>query len=381
MKKLYTRIFIAIIVSVALCSGCQRTTLTEPPTVKLVYPSARKDSTIDIYHGIEVADPYRWLEGPDSNETQTWVAQQNKLTADFLATFTAKDKIKDRLTNLYNYPRYSAPHKKNSRYFFWKNDGLQNQSVLYMQKTLQGEPTVVINPNLLSQDGTIALTTTAFSKDGTLLAYGLSESGSDRQKIKIHNVDSRRDCHETIQWCRFASIAWKHNNEGFFYNRFPDPNTVPPEDQTNYSKVYWHKLGTDQAADKLIYERPDDKELSLAPLITEDGKFLILDVYRGTDTKNRIYYRPIQSTEPFIKLLDDADASYEFIANIGSIFYFNSDLDAPRGHIIAIDVNNPARKNWRQIILEQNDVIDYVDFINNHFVIAYMHDVHHQLKI
>ncbi len=134
MKKLYTRIFIAIIVSVALCSGCQRTTLTEPPTVKLVYPPARKDSIIDIYHGIEVADPYRWLEDPDSNETQTWVAQQNKLTADFLATFTAKDKIKDRLTNLYNYPRYSAPHKKNSRYFFWKNDGLQNQSVLYMQK-------------------------------------------------------------------------------------------------------------------------------------------------------------------------------------------------------------------------------------------------------
>ena len=381
MKKLYTRIFIAITVSVALCSGCQRTTLTEPSTVKLVYPPARKDSTIDIYHGIEVADPYRWLEGPDSNETQTWVAQQNKLTADFLATFTAKDKIKARLTNLYNYPRYSAPLKKNSRYFFWKNDGLQNQSVLYMQKTLQGEPAVVINPNLLSQDGTIALTTTAFSKDGTLLAYGLSESGSDRQKIKIHNVDSRRDYHETIQWCRFAKIAFKHNNEGFFYNRFPDPNTVPPEDQTNYSKVYWHKLGTDQAADKLIYERPDDKELSLAPLITEDGKFLILDVYRGTDTKNRIYYRPVQSTEPFIKLLDEADASYEFIANIGSVFYFNTDLEAPRRRIIAIDVNNPGRENFRQIIPEQRNVIDYAAFINNHFVIAYMHDVHHLLKI
>jgi len=381
MKKLYTRIFIAITVSVALCSGCQRTTLTEPSTVKLVYPPARKDSTIDIYHGIEVADPYRWLEGPDSNETQTWVAQQNKLTADFLATFTAKDKIKARLTNLYNYPRYSAPHKKNSRYFFWKNDGLQNQSVLYMQKTLQGEPAVVINPNLLSQDGTIALTTTAFSKDGTLLAYGLSESGSDRQKIKIHNVDSRRDYHETIQWCRFAKIAFKHNNEGFFYNRFPDPNTVSPEDQTNYNKVYWHKLGTDQAADKLIYERPDDKELSFAPLITEDGKFLILDVHRGSDTKNRIYYRPVQSTEPFIRLLDDADASYEFIANIGSVFYFNTDLEAPRRHIIAIDVNNPGRENFRQIIPEQRDVIDYAAFINNHFVIAYMHDVHHLLKI
>ena len=381
MKKLYTRIFIAITVSVALCSGCQRTTLTKPSTVKLVYPAARKDSTIDIYHGVEVADPYRWLEGPDSNETQTWVAQQNKLTADFLATFTTKDKIKARLTNLYNYPRYSAPHKKDSRYFFWKNDGLQNQSVLYMQKTLQGEPAVVINPNLLSQDGTSALTTTAFSKDGTLLAYGLSESGSDRQKIKIHNVDSRRDCHETIQWCRFASIAWKHNNEGFFYNRFPDPNTVPPEDQTNYSKVYWHKLGTAQSDDQLIYERPDNKELSFAPLITEDGRFLILNVYHGTDTKNRIYYRPAHSTDAFVKLLDDADASYAFIANSGSIFYFNSDLDAPRGRIIAIDVNNPGRENFRQIIPEQRDVIDYAAFINNHFVIAYMHDVHHQLKI
>ncbi len=347
----------------------------------MIYPPARKDSTTDVYRGIEVADPYRWLEDADADETQAWVSQQNKLTCDFLATVTAREKIKVRLTNLWDYPRYSAPSKEGSRYFFWKNDGLQNQSVLYQQESLQSEPRTVINPNLLSVDGTVALTTTALSKDGTLLAYGLSRSGSDRQEIKIRPVDSRQDYDETLQWCRFARIAWKHNNEGFFYNRFPEPNTVPSEDQTNYSRVYRHKLGTPQSEDQLIYERPDDKELGFSPFITEDGKFLILHVYRGTDTRNRIYYRLVSSTSPFVRLLDDADARYDFIGNLDSVFYFHSDLNAPRGRIIAIDTKNPARENWREILPEQTDVIDYVALVNNHFVVAYLHDVHHKLKI
>ena len=380
MKKLYIRLLFTIIVSAALC-GCRRAPTTETQTAKPVYPPARKDSTVDIYHGIKVPDPYRWLEDADAQETQEWVAQQNKLTSNFLSTATPRENIKARLTHLWNYPRYSAPDKEGGRYFFWKNDGLQNQSVLYMQKTLEGKPLVVINPNLLSEDGTVALTTTALSEDGTLLAYALSTSGSDWQEIKIRHIDSATDYNETIKWCKFASIAWKHNNEGFFYDRFPEPNTVPPEDRNNYNRVYWHKLGTSQAQDQLIYERPDNKELGFSPLITEDGQFLILHVYHGTDIKNRIYYRPVPSTEPFVRLLDDADARYEFIGNTDSLFYFHSDLNAPRGRIIAIDINNPARENWREILPQQTDVIDYVAFVNNHFVVAYLHDVHHQLKI
>jgi len=381
MKKLYIRLLVTMTVSAALCCGCQRPFPTETPTAKLTYPPARKDSTADVYHGVKVPDPYRWLEDADASQTQAWVAQQNKLTSDFLTGIAAREKIKARLTHLLNYPRYSAPYKKGDRYFFWKNDGLQNQSVLYTQETLEGKPRVVINPNLLSADGTVAVTTTAVSEDGNLLAYGLSRSGSDRRDVKIRNIDSQKDSPETLKWCKFTSIAWKHDSEGFFYNRFPDPNTVPPEDQANYNRVYWHKLGTVQSQDRLIYERPDNKELDFYPLITEDGKFLILHVYHGTDPKNRVYYRPVESTAPFIRLLDDADARYSFIGNTNSVFYFDTDLDAPRGRIIAIDVNNPARENWREILPQQTDVINYVALINNHFVVAYMHDVHHQLKI
>lgn len=381
MNTLYTRLLVAITISAALCCGCQEPSPSEVQTAKLIYPPARKDCTADVYHGARVPDPYRWLEDPEAPETQAWVAQQNKLTSDFLAAVTDREKIKTRLTNLMDYPRFSAPYREGNRYFFWKNDGLQNQSVLYTQESLGGKPQVVINPNLLSKDGTVALNTTAVSEDGSLLAYGLSRSGSDQQEVKIRAVDSGQDYNETLQWCRFTEIAWKHDGESFFYNRFPDPNTVPAEDQTNYNRVYWHKIGTDQSEDQLIYERTDNKELSFYPSITENGKFLILHVYHGTDTKNRVYYRPVESTSPFIRLLDDADARYDFIGNVDSVFYFNTDLSAPRGRIIAINIDDPARSNWRTILPQSDDVISYVALVNNHFVIAYMHDVHHQLKI
>jgi len=381
MKTLHIRLFVTVALSAVLCCGCQKLFPTKTKTAKLLYPPARRDSTVDVYHGVKISDPYRWLEDADSAETQAWVAQQNKLTSEFLVAVPAREKINARLTKLMDYPRYSAPYKQGSRYFFWKNDGLQNQSVLYLQKTLDGEPKVVINPNLMSEDGTTAVIRTAVSEDGLLLAYTISRSGSDQQEIKIRTIDSNRDYDETLQWCRFTSIAWKHDGSGFFYNRFPDPNTVAPEDRVNYSRVYWHKLDTPQSSDPLIYERPDDKELGFAPFITEDGRFLVLYVYHGTDTKNRIYYRPIESAGSFIKLLDTADARYDFIGNNGSVFYFGTDLDAPRGRIIAIDVNNPAKNNWNTILPQTDDVIDYVALINNHFVVAYLHDVHHELKI
>jgi prolyl oligopeptidase len=379
MKTLTGRLLLAVFLSTILCCACQE--LRPPQTAKLSYPAARRDSTTDTYHGIRVPDPYRWLEDPNSPETLTWVEKQNKLTADFLAAVHIRDKIKTRLTRLIDYPRYSAPYKQGGRYFYWKNEGLQNQSVLYIQKTLESPPRVVINPNLLSPDGTIALTATAVSEDGKLLAYALSRGGSDRQEIKIRNIDSGRDYNETLLWCRFTQIAWKHDNAGLFYNRFPDPNTVPPQDQTNYNRVYWHKLNNPQSQDELIYEDPNNKELDFPPLITEDGKYLILYVYHGTDPKNRIYYRPVENAGPFIKLLDKADARYNFIGNTGPVFYFHTDLDAPRGRIIAIDTNSPARENWRVILPQSDDVIDYVALINNSLIVAYMHDVHHQLKI
>jgi len=375
------RLFTAVLACAVLCCGCLQPSPAEIQIIGLTYPQARRDSTVDVYHGTKVPDPYCWLEDADSPETQSWVAKQNKLTCDFLAAVPVREKIKTRLTALLNYPRYSAPYKQGGRYFFWKNEGLQNQSVFYVQRTLESEPNVVINPNLLSEDGTVAVTNTAVSEDGALLAYAISRSGSDRQEIKIRTIDSGQDYEETLQWCRFTSIAWKHDNTGFFYNRFPDPNTVAAEDQTNYNRVYWHELGTPQSQDKLVYERPDNKELTFAPLVTEDGKYLILNVHHGTDPKNRVYYQPIAGNGQFIKLLDEADARYDFAGNVESVFYFNTDLNAPRGRIIAIDVNNPSRSNWRTILSQTEDVIDYAAVINNYFVVTYMHDVHDNLKV
>lgn len=382
MKTSYIRLLSVAFFLGTLSCGCRQPSSTEIQPVELTYPRTRRDSIVDVYHGIEVPDPYRWLEDADAPETQSWVAKQNELTSNFFASVPVREKIKTRLTELLNYARYSAPYKQGSRYFFWKNDGLQNQSVLYVQQALKGPPTVVINPNLLSDDGTVAITNSAVSEDGALLAYAISRSGSDWQEIKVRAIDSHQDYEETLQWCRFTNIAWKHDNTGFFYNRFPDPNTVAAEDQTNYSRVYWHKLGTPQTQDVLIYERPDNKELRFDPFITDDGRFLIVQAYHGADTtQSRVSYRIVESDEHFTRLLDDADARYEFIGNIDSVFYFHTDLDAPRGQIIAIDIDRPARNNWRTIQSQTDDVIDNVMLVSNHFVVAYLHDVYYQLKI
>ncbi|MFQ5638384.1 MAG: prolyl oligopeptidase family protein [bacterium] len=347
----------------------------------LKYPEARKANVIEDYHGTKVADPYRWMEDPESPETLAFVNAQNQLTFDYVRSFPFREKIKKRLTELLNYPKYSAPRKVGDRYFYSKNDGLQNQSVVYMQKKLGGESQIVIDPNKLSADGTVALTNQVYSKDGKLLAYGLSSSGSDWQEIKIRDLETGKDYAEILKWCKFSSVAWKHDNSGFFYNRFPEEGTVAKQDRNNYNRVYWHKLGSSQSEDKLVYERSDEKELGFSPGISEDGKYLFLYIYHGTNPQNRIYYREVDSEGPFIRLLDEADANYVPIGNVDSVVYFRTDLQAPKRRIIAIDLKKPERENWREIIPETDDVISFLTMVNNQLVVAYMHDAHHQLKL
>jgi prolyl oligopeptidase len=379
-RRTTAALMISVLAAILVC-GCGEISTTRAKHPQPIYPETRKGSVVDAYHGVEVADPYRWLEDADSAATQAWVARQNALTEEFLSGIPARARLASRLKELTNYPRYSSPSKHGELYFFWKNSGLQNQSVLYAQETLDGEPQIVINPNTLSADGTVAVSTTAVSWNGKLLAYGLSRSGSDEQEVRIRNIDTGREYDETLQWCRFTTIAWAHDGRGFFYSRFPDPNTVAAEDRMNYNRLYWHTLGTPQSNDKLIYERPDNKELGFAPAITEDGKYLIVYVYHGTDPRNRVYCRPLGSNAPFVKLLDEADAKYEFLGNQGGTFYFMTDLEAPRGRIVAIDLDRPQRTEWETVIPQGNDVIDYAGLIDSHLIVAYMHDVHHQLKV
>lgn len=344
-------------------------------------PFTRRDDTRENYHGTVVADPYRWLEDAASPEVQAWSEAQNALTRSYLDAIPMRERIQARYTELMNYAKYSVPRKKGDRYYFAKNSGLQNQAVLYRQDAPGGESSVVLDPNTLSSDGTVALTNQVFSKDGRLLVYGTSSSGSDWQELHIRDVDSGTDYPDLIRWCKFTSIAWRDDNAGFYYSRFPEPGTVPPEDQTNFNQVYWHQLGTQQTEDILTYERPDAKELGFHPLITDDGKYLLLHVWNGTDPRNRIYYREVASDGDFVRLLDEADASYDFLGNDGPLFYFHTNLNAPRGRIIAIDIRQPERTNWRELVPEQEDVIAFSLMVNSQFVIAYMHHAHHTLHI
>jgi prolyl oligopeptidase len=345
------------------------------------YPAARRDGVVEDYHGTPVADPYRWLEDPTAAESQAWIAAQNQLTRAFLDAIPARERIKARLTELWNYPRYSVPYRAGARYFFMKNNGLQNQDVLYMQQTLAGQPVPILDPNHWSDDGTIALISQAYSQDGTLLAYGVSRRGSDWQEIRIRHIDSGRDADETIQWCKFASMAWKADNSGFFYNRYPEPGSVPAEDQHAYNRLYWHRLGTPQSADQLIYERPDAKELSFYPRISEDGQYLILHVSHAAIPQNRLYYRRVDGDGPFVQLCDDGEAKYTFLGNHGSIFYLHTTAEAPRGRIVAVDLERPAREHWQDIIPERADAIAFAVLVSDQLAVVYQHDAHHQVRL
>ena len=352
-----------------------------PHPLRLNYPVARMHDVVEDYHGTPVADPYRWLEEVTGADTQAWIAAQQRLTQAFLQAIPARECIKARLSELWNYARMSVPVKAGTRYFFTSNDGLQNQDVLYMQQGLDGAPVELLNPNDLSADGTVALVNQAHSRDGALLAYGLSRHGSDWQEIRVRRLNAQEDDTEVLQWCKFTRLAWTHDKAGFFYSGYASPGGGPAAVDQPVNRLYWHTIGTPQADDQLVYERPDRLELHFNPLITDDGKYLVLHVWHGAIPQNRIYYRPIQSDAPCIRLLDEADAHYAFLGNAGRVFYLLTNLEAPHGRIIAIDLDHPGREHWQEILPPQADVIDFARLINDHLVVVFMHDAQHELKL
>lgn len=336
-----------------------------------------KSNLIENYHGTEVADPYRWLEDPNSNETIEWGKEMQNSCEDYFTESKERQLDKQRLTELWNFPKYFVPKKVGNRLFYQKNDGLQNQAILYM--TENDKESVVIDPNLFSKDGTVALTNYAISLNSEFIAYATSESGSDWQTIRIRKVETGEDLWDLLQWVKFTTIAWKPDNSGFYYNRFPQPESISPADEGCYNKVYFHQIGTNQSEDVLIHEQPEDKELMFSPFISEDKNYLGLHVSFGTAAENRLYIRPLHSNQPFTRLLDQQDAEYSYITNAGTTFYFKTTLSAPRGRIIAIDLQQSSKENWKEIVPEQNDVMDSIKFVNGQFVIAFLHDAHHQI--
>lgn len=347
------------------------------------YPISRKLDQVDNYHGTLVADPYRWLEDPDSEETQAWVEAQNKVTFGWLEKIPVREKIKQRLTKLWDYEKYGIPFKEGDRYFYFKNDGLQNQSVLYTLTSLDGDPQILLDPNKLSEDGTIALSGLSISENGKFLAYGLSISGSDWQEWKVRDIESGKDLEDYIRWVKFSGAAWTNDHQGFFYSRYDEPNEKTKLEDTNYyQKLYYHRLGTSQSEDILIYHRPDQKEWGFSGGVTEDGRYLIISVWLGSDPKNLIFYKDLQNPDSKVEeLINNFEASYSFIDNDENIFYLSTDLDAPRRRVIAINSKNPGRENWQEVIPQGVETLESVGIINNQFVADYLKDAHSQIKI
>src|SRR2546430_9319474 len=361
--------------------------LTPAAAQSIQYPPAPKGDVVDDYHGTKVPDPYRGLEDPDAPATRAWIEAENRLTEAYLAGIPARERIKERLRRLWDYPKYGAPFHKAGRYFYFKNDGVQNQSVLYKQAALTGDPAVLLDPNLLAADGTVALSTLAVSEDGRLVAYGTSASGSDWEEFRVRDVGTGRDRPDYLRWIKFPGASWTKDGAGFFYSRYPEPGDKALSDVNRFQKVYYHRLGTDQARDVLVYERPDQPDWGMNAEVTHDGRYAVLHIWLGTDRRNRVYYfdwkapKGPRGAGDWVRVLDDFDASYAFVGNDGPVFYFLTDLDAPRKRVVAVDTRHPERARWREVIPQGEDVLEEVHIIHDVFVTSAMHDASSRLGL
>jgi prolyl oligopeptidase len=348
----------------------------------LTYPQPRRGDQVDDYHGTKVADPYRWLEDTDSAETHAWVEAENKVTFGYLENLPYRQAVRDRLTKLWNYERFSVPEQRGGRYFFQHNDGLQNQNVLLVADSFTAEPRVLLDPNTLSTDGTVALAGTAVSDDGKLMAYALAASGSDWNEWHVRDVDTGKDLADDIRWVKFSGASWSKDNKGFYYSRYDEPKGASMRDANYFQKLYYHRLGTAQSEDKLIYERPDNKEMMFGGNVSDDGRYLIIYVSQDTSSKNLLYYKDLTKPDsPVVKLIDDFEAQYAFIDNVGPVFWIQTDLDASRGRLIAIDTRHPERTNWKTLVAQGTDKLEFANVVNNSFLLGYLKDARTEVRV
>jgi prolyl oligopeptidase len=372
-------------VALAMSLGASMGEGAEPPAKPgFVYPEARKDaSVVDDYHGTKVADPYRWLEDPDSPETRAWVEAENKVTFDFLESIPQRAKIKERITKLWDYEKFGIPRKKGNRYFWSRNSGLQNQAVTYVADGLDATPRVLIDPNTLSKDGTVALAGQSITDDGSRMAYGLAAAGSDWNEWKVRDVATGKDLDDDLKWIKFSGASWTKDGKTFFYSRFPEPEKGASLKGANYhQKLYQHTIGTPQSADVLIYERPDHKEWMFNGEATDDGHYLIITVRKSSDSKNRILYKDLTAPDARpVELIDNFDNEFNFIDNDGPVFFFQTNKDAPRGRVVAIDVRKPEPKNWSELIPQAAETLEGANLVGEHFFALYLKDALTQVKL
>ena len=373
----------AVVPLIAALAACQPATRPDKPVAAtLAYPASRTVDQVDTYHGVQVADPYRWLEDIDSADTRAWVEAQNKVTSGFLHQLPQRERIAARLTEIWNYTRWEAPFREGEQWFWFKNDGLQNQSVLYTADQPDSDGRVLLDPNTLSADGTVALKGLEFSTDGRWMAYGLSSGGSDWEEWHVLDVAAGKPTEDVLNWVKFTQVAWSRDGKGFWYSRYPEPageNALKAKNQ--YQKLYWHKLGTPQSADTLVHERKDQPDWMWAPAASEDGRYLVVSVARSTENRNLVLYRDLREKSGKLReLVGEWRNDYTFIGNVGTKFYFKTDDGAPKNRVITIDVTRPAAKNWKTVVPEGSDVIESARMVGGQVVVGYLKDARTVLR-
>lgn len=377
------RLPLFLVPALLLVAACQPVK-KESTADRLVYPVTKKVGQVDTYHGQEIADPYRWLEDIDSADTTAWIKAQNDVTEAYLAKIPGRDRIAARATEIWNFNRWGVPSREGKQWFWFKNDGLQNQAVLYVGDKPESEGRVLLDPNSLSTDGTIALKDTAFSADGKYMAYGLSSGGSDWEEWRVLDVAKGQPTEDVLKWVKFSEVDWSRDGKGFWYSRYDEPqgeNALKAKNE--FQKLYYHRIGKPQSDDELVYERKDQPDYSFAADASEDGRYLIVSVGQGTERKNLVLYRDLKAkgkNAALKELISEWTAEYEFIGNVGSKFYFRTDDDAPRGRIVAIDVTKPARKNWKTVVEQSDDSLQSADLVGGQLVLNYLHDASSRLR-
>jgi prolyl oligopeptidase len=377
------QLIIAGVCSVAVTAMAQTTSVTPAspaaPTNAIKYPETRKTDQVDTYHGTVVADPYRWLEDDNSAETKAWVKAQNAVTDKFLEAMPQRLPVRKIYTELYNFERFGLPFKEGGRYFWSRNDGLQQQSVIYTATSLTATPTIAIDPNLLSKDGTVALTGTVPSRDGRYLAYGIAVAGSDWQRWQVRDLASGLDFTDKTEWVKFSSAVWSPDSKGYFYSRYDAPKAGEKLTGSNYfHKLYYHRLGTDQSKDVLVYENAAIKEWGFGAQVSDDGKYLLINVWRGTGRQNGLLSLPLKNGayvggKP-TTITVDFDAQYSIVGANGNTLWIQTDKDAPKGRIIAVDLAKPSMANAKTVVAESKHALVSADVIGGHIVAEYLAD-------
>lgn len=363
--------------------------MTEPTNV-YNYPQTIRDGQVDNFHGTEVSDPYRWLEDPDSQSTKSWIDSQNQVTDGYIKSYPDWNKLNKRLTDTMDYEKVSMPSKHGDRFYHYRNSGLQNQSIMYVQDTLDSQPEIFFNPNMLSVDGTTAIATSAFSENGKLWAYGLAKGGSDWVTFKIRDVETGIDLDDEIEWAKFTTVSWMHDESGFFYSRYPVINSTEDrgtETDTNIDhKIYFHHINTSQDKDVLVYEHVEDSARILGHMVTHDGKYLLIYPCDGCKEENPIYYASLETFNKnntkldIVKYINDDKASYEYITNNGTTFYFGTSLNAPKRNVISFDITVPDK--YTVVLPEQKNVLHAFKCVNENYLVAcYMEDAKDIVKL